>query len=101
MEMSHVLIAGGGIGGIAAALALDQRGFEVFLYEQAPELHELGAGVTITPKGSRTLEQRSIVPSACAISSSPTPTWRLHSWTGSSRRPDQAISVPGFTNTMH
>jgi hypothetical protein len=37
---------------------------------QAPELHEIGAGVTITPNGSRTLEQRSIVPSACAISSS-------------------------------
>ena len=55
MEKSHVLIAGGGIGGLVAALALNQRGFDVSLYEQAPELHELGAGVMITPNGSRVL----------------------------------------------
>jgi NADPH-dependent 2,4-dienoyl-CoA reductase/sulfur reductase-like enzyme len=55
MGKSHVLIAGGGIGGLVAALALNQRGFDVSLYEQAPELHELGAGVTITPNGSRVL----------------------------------------------
>jgi len=55
MERSHVLIAGGGIGGLVAALALNQRGFDVSLYEQAPELYELGAGVMITPNGSRVL----------------------------------------------
>jgi salicylate hydroxylase len=55
MEKSHVLIAGGGIGGLVAALALNRRGFDVSLYEQAPELHELGAGVMITPNGSRVL----------------------------------------------
>jgi salicylate hydroxylase len=55
MKKSRVLVAGGGIGGIVAALALNQRGFEVSLYEQAPELHELGAGITITPNGSRVL----------------------------------------------
>lgn len=42
MEKSHVLIAGGGIGGLVAALALNQRGFDVSLYEQAPELMSLG-----------------------------------------------------------
>jgi salicylate hydroxylase len=52
-----VLIAGGGIGGLVAALALNQRGIGVSLYEQAAELHELGAGVTITPNGSRVLCQ--------------------------------------------
>ena len=55
MKQARVLIAGGGIGGLVAALALNQRGFEVLLYEQAPELHELGAGVTLTPNGSRVL----------------------------------------------
>ncbi len=55
MGQSHVLIASGGIGGLVAALALNQRGFDVSLYEQAPELHELGAGVMITPNGSRVL----------------------------------------------
>ena len=51
----RILIAGAGIGGIVAALALLQRGFGVALYEQVPELHELGAGIAIMPNGSRLL----------------------------------------------
>jgi salicylate hydroxylase len=51
----HILIAGAGIGGLAAALALVQRGFRVDLYEQAPELMEVGAGVQIAANGSRVL----------------------------------------------
>src|SRR5579872_3558813 len=49
MRRLHVLVAGGGIGGIVTALALNQRGFVVLLYEQSPELHELGAGIAIMP----------------------------------------------------
>jgi NADPH-dependent 2,4-dienoyl-CoA reductase/sulfur reductase-like enzyme len=44
VSKSHILIAGAGIGGIVAALVLRQHGFEISLYEQAAELHELGAG---------------------------------------------------------
>ena len=55
MGKPRILIAGAGIGGIVAALALLQRGFEVALYEQAAELRELGAGVQISPNGSRVL----------------------------------------------
>ena len=51
----HILIAGAGIGGLAAALALLQRGFSVAVYEQAPELVEIGAGVQIAANGSRVL----------------------------------------------
>ncbi len=51
----HVLIAGGGIGGLTAALALLRRGFDVDVYEQAAELREVGAGVQISANGSRTL----------------------------------------------
>jgi salicylate hydroxylase len=53
MTKVRVLIAGGGIGGLTAAIALIQRGFEVLVYEQAPELREFGAGVSISPNGSR------------------------------------------------
>jgi salicylate hydroxylase len=67
MENPHVLVAGGGIGGIVAALALNQRGFRVSVYEQAPELHELGAGVTITPNGSRVLCELGLRPAMQAI----------------------------------
>jgi salicylate hydroxylase len=51
----HILIAGGGIGGMAAALALINRGHDVDVYEQAPELKEFGAGVQISPNGTRAL----------------------------------------------
>jgi salicylate hydroxylase len=51
----HVLIAGAGLGGLTAALALLQRGFDVDVYEQATELKEIGAGVQIGPNGSRVL----------------------------------------------
>jgi 3-hydroxybenzoate 6-monooxygenase len=44
-----VLVAGGGIGGIAAALALARRGFSVKVLEQAPELGEIGAGIQLGP----------------------------------------------------
>lgn len=51
----HVLIAGGGIGGLAAALALLQRGVDVTVFEQAQELKEIGAGVQLGPNGVRVL----------------------------------------------
>jgi len=44
-----VLVAGGGIGGLAAALALTRRGFSVKVLEQAPELGEIGAGIQLGP----------------------------------------------------
>lgn len=51
----HVLIAGGGIGGMTAALALLQRGIDVDIHEQAPELRELGAGIQLAANGTRLL----------------------------------------------
>lgn len=51
----HVLIAGAGIGGLTAALALLQRGYDVDVYEQASQLLEFGAGVQIAANGSRVL----------------------------------------------
>ena len=44
-----VLVAGGGIGGLAAALALVRRGFRVTVLEQAPEIGEIGAGMQLGP----------------------------------------------------
>jgi salicylate hydroxylase len=55
MTSPHILIAGAGIGGLTAALALLRRGFEVDVYEQAPELKEVGAGVQISANGARAL----------------------------------------------
>lgn len=44
-----VLVAGGGIGGLAAALALVRQGFAVKVIEQAPQLGEIGAGIQLGP----------------------------------------------------
>lgn len=44
-----VLVAGGGIGGLAAALALVRQGFQVTVFEQAPEIGEIGAGIQLGP----------------------------------------------------
>ena len=51
----RILIAGGGIGGLAAALALLKRGFDVEVYEQASELKEVGAGLQLSANGNRVL----------------------------------------------
>jgi 2-polyprenyl-6-methoxyphenol hydroxylase-like FAD-dependent oxidoreductase len=46
-----ILVAGGGIGGIAAALALVRQGFDVKVLEQSPQLGEIGAGIQLGPNG--------------------------------------------------
>jgi salicylate hydroxylase len=50
-----VLIAGGGIGGITAALALAQRGIEAVLFEQTDAFRQVGAGIQISANAARIL----------------------------------------------
>src|SRR3954470_19295401 len=50
-----IAIIGGGIAGLAAALALFRRGIEGEVYEQAGELSEIGAGVQMTPNAMKAL----------------------------------------------
>jgi salicylate hydroxylase len=51
-----ILIAGGGIGGLAAALALSRQGAPVELFEQAAQWAEVGAGIQIGPNVTRILQ---------------------------------------------
>ena len=53
----RVAIVGGGIGGLFAANALISRGIDVSVYEQAPELGEVGAGFYVTPNSVRQLQR--------------------------------------------
>ncbi|MEL6450814.1 MAG: FAD-dependent monooxygenase [Pseudomonadota bacterium] len=50
------LIAGAGIGGLATGIALALRGWHVQVFERAPALEEIGAGLQISPNGWRVLE---------------------------------------------
>lgn len=52
---SPIIVIGGGIGGLTTALALLQRGLDVAVYERAPVLREVGAGVQIGSNGTRVL----------------------------------------------
>jgi salicylate hydroxylase len=63
----RILIVGAGIGGLTAALALLREGFEVEVYEQAPALAELGAGVQISANGARVLFALGLEPALRAV----------------------------------
>jgi len=50
------IIVGGGIAGLASALALTQRGWQVEVFERAPEFTEVGAGLSLWPNALRALD---------------------------------------------
>jgi salicylate hydroxylase len=50
-----IAVIGGGIGGLGAALSLHRAGFDVNVYEQAPELTEVGGGINMGPNAARIL----------------------------------------------
>src|SRR5471032_3239421 len=58
----HIAIVGGGIGGLFAANALIAHGLRVSVYEQAPALGEVGAGVFLTPNSVRQLQRVGLGP---------------------------------------
>src|SRR5882724_2841434 len=53
----RVAVIGGGIGGLTAALSLRRAGFEVDVYEQAPELTQIGGGINMGPNAARILRR--------------------------------------------
>ena len=54
-NVKQIIVIGAGIGGLAAGLALQRRGFRVVVYERASEIREIGAGVVIAPNARRAL----------------------------------------------
>ena len=55
------LMIGGGLGGLAAALALSRKGYPVHVIEKAHEFGEIGAGIQIAPNGSRALDELGVL----------------------------------------
>ena len=66
----QIVVIGAGIGGLAAALALQRRGFKVAVYERAPEIREIGAGVVIAPNARRALRDLGVDAALEALSCS-------------------------------
>ena len=61
--MNEIIIAGGGIGGLAAALALAQKGRKVRVLEKAAEFGEIGYGIQMGPNVARMLERLGVLKS--------------------------------------
>src|SRR5690625_2796735 len=53
----HILISGGGIGGLSAALAISRAGYRVTVLEQASQFGEIGAGIQLGPNAFRALDR--------------------------------------------
>lgn len=73
-----IVIAGAGVGGLTAALALAARGFRIVVLEKAEQLEEVGAGLQLSPNASRVLVElglterlklRAVTPEALCIMS--------------------------------
>jgi 2-polyprenyl-6-methoxyphenol hydroxylase-like FAD-dependent oxidoreductase len=73
----RIAVVGAGLGGLAAAIALRQRGFDVQIYEQAAELAEFGAGSNISPNSVKFFRAAGLEAQLHAVASEPTDfSWR-------------------------
>lgn len=75
-----VVIIGGGIGGIAAAAFLQQAGVEADVYEQAPELAEVGAGIVLAPNAVRLLRRLGLADALAERAVRVETAWEFRRW---------------------
>jgi salicylate hydroxylase len=71
MQKEKVIIIGAGLGGVALAIALIQKGFAVEVYEQAPTLGEIGAGIQVSPNACRVLTSLGALEEVKSLSARP------------------------------
>lgn len=69
---NRAVIAGGGIGGLAAALALARIGWTVTVLERRPQWSEAGAGIQLSPNGTAVLERLGVASRLAAAAGRPT-----------------------------
>ena len=78
--MPKAVIVGAGIGGLTAAIALKQAGWDVAVYERAPELREVGAGITLWTNAVKVLRKlgvgEAVEAASATIRQSEARTWR-------------------------
>jgi salicylate hydroxylase len=96
----HVLIVGGGIGGLFAANALLAQGLEVSVYEQAPAIGEIGAGVFLTPNSVRQLQRVGLEPEVEKWGARVGPNSRYFRHDGAPIAPVQVTDSSGWNATF-
>ncbi|MEK7953603.1 FAD-dependent monooxygenase [Luteolibacter soli] len=90
-DSAETVIVGGGIAGLAVAIALRQRGVETVVLEQASELREIGAGFLLGPNGCAVLERLGALAGLRAGHSVSVPRWELRDMKG---RLLSALTIP-------
>lgn len=90
-DTAELIIAGGGIAGLATAIALRQRGIEAQVLEQAPEIREIGAGLLLAPNACKVLEKLGALGFLREGRAVEVPRWELRNWRGKLL---SALSVP-------
>lgn len=76
----RIAIVGGGLGGLAAALFLRKAGLDVTVYEQAPELREIGAGIVVPPNMVRPLSDIGLADKLPAFAVRLEAAWEFRRW---------------------
>ena len=76
----RIAIVGGGLGGLAAALFLDKAGLDVTVYEQAPQLREVGAGIVVPPNMVRPLEKLGLAGKLAGFAIPLEAAWEFRRW---------------------
>jgi salicylate hydroxylase len=84
MKNQHILIAGGGIGGLAAALALARSGHSATVLERAAEFADTGAGIQLGPNAVKVLAQLGVRDAALQLACLPQAIAVRHAVTGRS-----------------
>jgi FAD-dependent urate hydroxylase len=79
--MPRAVVIGAGMGGLAAAIALKQTGWDVAVYERAPEIREVGAGITLWTNAFKVLRKLGVGESIEAMSA-PIRQSELRNWRG-------------------
>jgi 2-polyprenyl-6-methoxyphenol hydroxylase-like FAD-dependent oxidoreductase len=79
--LAKVVVAGGGIGGLTAAIALRRAGFEVSVFERAAELGEVGAGLLLAANAQKALAKLGLA-DAVARLGTPASAGEIRSWRG-------------------
>jgi 2-polyprenyl-6-methoxyphenol hydroxylase-like FAD-dependent oxidoreductase len=78
---TKVIIAGAGIGGLTAAIALRHAGFEVDVFERAPELREIGAGLLLAANAQKALGELGLAKEVAHLGT-PATAGEIRSWRG-------------------